>query len=239
MPNLNDDARPVNGSPFKNPKSKRSAADIKAALRGREHDVLRRLGINWPPKAGDHILCPFPGHDDKTPSWRWVDAKSRWYCTCGFGSGDIIDAVKIQGNLSPSAALIYLRDLCAGTAPNIAYREKIKSPEVDAKAKRNRGIARYLWRNAQPIQGTAAEEYLTETRGIPFDACIHPQSLKFDSNHALYVNGVKVGCHPALVAGLSRASGTEIEAISRVYLRELLAAIMVLPIGAVCISWLT
>lgn len=69
---------------------------IKAAVKCREAEVLRALGIGWPAARGDHIHCPLPGHDDHDPSWRWAEDKSCWFCTCG--SGSIFDVVmRIEG----------------------------------------------------------------------------------------------------------------------------------------------
>ena len=69
-------------------------------VRGRERDILRELGINWPSK-GAHIQCPFPDREtkhnngDKHPSWRWDDNACRYYCACGTGS--LLDIVIRMG----------------------------------------------------------------------------------------------------------------------------------------------
>ncbi len=75
-----------------NGKSRLSVDEAKSALRGREIELLRRLRIGWPPqKKASHINCPFPGHKDEHPSWRWDEGKRRWFCSkCG--GGDIISA---------------------------------------------------------------------------------------------------------------------------------------------------
>jgi hypothetical protein len=55
--------------------------DIRAAVAGREGEVLAALGINR--SAGNtHICCPFPNHNDANPSWRWDAGKARAFCTC-------------------------------------------------------------------------------------------------------------------------------------------------------------
>ena len=56
-------------------------ADISRATRGCETDVLDGLNIPW--RAGrPHVTCPYPGHSDNNPSWRWDPRKARAYCTC-------------------------------------------------------------------------------------------------------------------------------------------------------------
>lgn len=86
-----------------NGKSRLSVDEAKAALRGREIALLRRLRIVWPPqKKAAHIHCPIPGHKDDDPSWRWDEPKRRWICTCG--SGDIITLIQeIEGLDFPGA----------------------------------------------------------------------------------------------------------------------------------------
>src|SRR4051812_25994491 len=42
------------------------------AVDGHEPEVLKAIGIDWP-GGSKHITCPYPGHDDKHPSWRWDD----------------------------------------------------------------------------------------------------------------------------------------------------------------------
>ena len=78
---------------------------LKADLAGRELDILRWIGIAWPPARRQmHIHCPFPGHDDKNPSWRWDGRKKAWFCSqCG--GGDILHAVERMKGLSFAEAL--------------------------------------------------------------------------------------------------------------------------------------
>lgn len=66
-------------------------------FKGYEHQILSALGISWHSarKTGGKIHCPFPGHPDKNPSWRWADSETRWHCTCG--GGDILDAIERMG----------------------------------------------------------------------------------------------------------------------------------------------
>jgi hypothetical protein len=45
--------------------------NIQAALRGRETEILDKLGIPWR-RGKPHITCPYPEHADSNPSWRFV-----------------------------------------------------------------------------------------------------------------------------------------------------------------------
>jgi hypothetical protein len=67
-----------------------ATADIRAAIKGREADLLDALNITW--RIGKpHIRCPYPGHSDANPSWRWDGRKARAYCTCIGGSHTALD----------------------------------------------------------------------------------------------------------------------------------------------------
>jgi hypothetical protein len=58
-----------------------STAAIRNAVKGRETDVLEALGIQWNGKAS-HIVCPYPDHPDREPSWRWDDSRKVAFCSC-------------------------------------------------------------------------------------------------------------------------------------------------------------
>jgi hypothetical protein len=45
-------------------------AQIRDAVKGRETDVLKELGVQWNSRSS-HIACPYPDHPDHEPSWRW------------------------------------------------------------------------------------------------------------------------------------------------------------------------
>jgi hypothetical protein len=57
-------------------------AEIRAAVKGREIDLLDALKIDWQ-RAKPHISCPYTDHDDHNPSWRWDERKRKAFCTCG------------------------------------------------------------------------------------------------------------------------------------------------------------
>jgi hypothetical protein len=58
-----------------------ATADIRAAMKGRETNLLDALGILWR-SARLHINCPFPDHPDRNPSWRFDEANE---CLVRFG----------------------------------------------------------------------------------------------------------------------------------------------------------
>lgn len=84
--------------------------DIYTEVPGRELEVLSRLGIS--PPARGHINCPFPGHTDNDPSWRWDEAEACYFCTCG--SGRIVDAVMQMLGFSFKDAAAWIREEVLG-----------------------------------------------------------------------------------------------------------------------------
>lgn len=69
-----------------------TTADIRAAVKGRETEILDVLGVSW--RAGKpHVTCPYQDHADRKPSWRWDGRKARAYCTCIEGSHSILDVL--------------------------------------------------------------------------------------------------------------------------------------------------
>jgi len=67
-----------------------------AALAGKEGEVLDTLGIPW--RAGKpHIKCPYPGHDDGKPSWRWDQGTQKAFCTCTTGDSILDIVMKLRG----------------------------------------------------------------------------------------------------------------------------------------------
>jgi putative DNA primase/helicase len=64
--------------------------DAQKAVYGRELEVLRSLRIDWT-GARSHIRCPFRGHADRNPSWRWDGEASKAFCTCTSHALSIFD----------------------------------------------------------------------------------------------------------------------------------------------------
>ena len=69
-------------------------ADIRAATRGRETEILDTLGIPW--RTASRTSVPPPRPPRHNPSWRWDERKGRAICTCG--SHSIFDVlIKVEG----------------------------------------------------------------------------------------------------------------------------------------------
>jgi len=69
---------------------------IKEAVKGRETEILDAFGINWR-SPETHITCPYPGHADHNPSWRWNTAAAKAHCSCD-SSASIFDVIiKMRG----------------------------------------------------------------------------------------------------------------------------------------------
>ena len=87
------------------------AAAIRDAVRGREMDVLRAMGIQWNGQS-NHIRCPYPDHPDHEPSWRWDDKRSVAFCSCiGARSGEkkrhsIFDVIAAKEGIGFEAAKV-------------------------------------------------------------------------------------------------------------------------------------
>jgi putative DNA primase/helicase len=94
---------------------------VKAAVKGRETEILDRLGIDWR-SPETHIRCPYPTHDDHHPSWRWDAEAGKARCSCD-ASASIFDVImKIEGIDFPTAQvraaeLLGREDLIGGAAP--------------------------------------------------------------------------------------------------------------------------
>jgi Protein of unknown function (DUF3631)/Toprim domain len=54
---------------------------LRDAVRGREPEVLRALGIQLSDNSR-HIRCPYPDHPDHEPSWRWDEKRKVAFCSC-------------------------------------------------------------------------------------------------------------------------------------------------------------
>jgi len=76
--------------------------DIKQAVKGREADVARALGIAW--HGGDHINCPYPDHLDRDPSWRLMEDGNA-VCTCRSAHSIFDVVIALEGGDFESAKL--------------------------------------------------------------------------------------------------------------------------------------
>ncbi|RYC31393.1 DUF927 domain-containing protein [Lichenibacterium minor] len=94
--------------------------DIKAAVQGRETDVLDALNIDWRRcTKSSHIACPYPDHQSNGDNWRWDARKAKAFCSClSDGHADSIldvvmkcDGVDIEGAKIRAAEAIGRSDL--------------------------------------------------------------------------------------------------------------------------------
>jgi putative DNA primase/helicase len=209
-----------------NGKSRLSVDEAKSSLRGREIELLRWLGIAWPPqKRASHIHCPIPGHKDEDPSWRWDDSKRRWICTCG--GGDIIKLVQeVEGVDFPGAMELIGGFLGRGEAqpkarpaksglPAVEEDETEEDPEAVLKRKRQRAFE--LWTEAKAIPGTLGQVYFEQHRGIVVDwAAIH-NAVRF---HPKLWCSEREGHFPAILFRVSASHDGETMTVHRLYLGE-------------------
>jgi hypothetical protein len=90
-------------------------AEIRAAVKGREPDILDRLGILWK-KGKPHIDCPYFDHGGRD-DWRWDREKSRAYCTCiGRRAGEkrshsIFDVVSLLEEINFDTAKVRVAEI--------------------------------------------------------------------------------------------------------------------------------
>ena len=107
------------------------------------------------PIVDGKVCCPF--HDDATPSLQiYAD---HYHCfVCGAHGGPVDWLVQVDGMDRDEA--VHMLETWDGPITPIVP----KNPEI------TRAFALRLWDDAQPIAGTLAARYLTETRGIDLTA---------------------------------------------------------------------
>ena len=135
-----------------------ATADIRAAIKGRETDLLDALGVLWR-DGRPHINCPYPDHSDKNPSWRWDERKRRAICTCG--SDPIlnvlmkIEAINFQDAKLRAAELLNRNDLIIQRYRNKRQREgQVLSPNQASKSATAAGcrLSEYAEAKKLPIE---------------------------------------------------------------------------------------
>jgi DNA polymerase len=151
------------------------------------------------------ICCPF--HADSTPSLRLYP--DHFHCFgCG-AHGDAVDWLMMVDNMSREDALALLER----GSPNSCPRPS--APEIEAAREAMHDRALQLWDAGRPIEGTLAERYLVERRGI--DLAELPDvaaSLRF-LPYCPFGPGVR---HPCLIALRRNALTDEPLGIHRVAL---------------------
>jgi hypothetical protein len=98
-------------------------ADIRAAIKGREPDLLDGLNIPWR-DGKPHLSCPYLSHADNNPSWRWDKRKARAFCTCHTGGHSALDVLMHIEGIDFEAAKLRAAEVLNRTD---LIREKRKS----------------------------------------------------------------------------------------------------------------
>ena len=149
--------------------------------------LVRRLGGTW---SGDTAMCACPAHADRTPSLSIRQGDRGILVTCHAGC----DASDVLRELSRIERLPDFRRVAI---------EKARSGPGDAYMA--------IWRAANAIEGTIAERYIRDTRGIwvPLnDLRFHPRCPRGQGTFARF--------EPALLVAMRKLG--EIAAIQRIFL---------------------
>jgi DNA polymerase len=165
-----------------------------------EEDFLTSLGtataplidfVSLPMDASGHVSCPF--HDDPRPSCKIYS--DHFHCFgCG-RRGDRVEWLTQVEGMTKAEALAALQDWAGPVSIDQQH-------DVAARC----AFALEVWNAAEPLTGTIAERYLSETRGIDVSKlppAIH-EALRF---HPRCVFGARA-YHPCLIA-LMRDSVTD------------------------------
>lgn len=162
-----------------------AVTETRQLVAGRELDILDALGIARH-KRNQHIICPLPAHDDKSPSFRFDHNKGKYFCSCG--DGDIIDIVRGCRGMDVIQASNWIREvigveligvrreetfqqraaresLLAEQRTQAEERKRQRDATEAAEAEQQRDKAANMWQRSQPAAGTIAQSYLA-SRGI-------------------------------------------------------------------------
>jgi len=183
-------------------KARHNLSDILA-----RHTMLKKRGARE--MKG---LCPF--HDERSPSFEVNDAKGQFYCHgCG-ASGDHFTALTKLDGMTFREAFEALAD---DTFPTVDPADRARRAEED-EAERLAAIeeAKAFWTAASPVDGTTAETYLRQCRGLTLPI---PPSFRFGMVPASKDdNGQWERPYPALLGAVTL--GDDIVAIQRIFLRN-------------------
>jgi hypothetical protein len=140
------------------------------------------------PGGGFLVPCPVPSHGkgrgDRSPSLRIGDGETSLlvHCFAGCDSRDVLDELRRRGLLDDDRP-----------TRTTAKSAKTPSPTRDGYAREQHRKAAWLWSQRQPINGSIAERYLRDARGI---TCELPPTLAF-------LSPCKPEHHPAMIAAFA------------------------------------
>jgi hypothetical protein len=130
-------------------------AAAREAVRGRESEVVRALGIPWN-GSGKHIRCPDPAHPDKNPSWR-LQEDGRAVCTCrkphsvfdvvGYVKGVDFEAAKLW-----AVETIDRSDLIVEPAAGLTLAEYAEAKRLPIGWLRSLGVRDAKWKQTPAVQ---------------------------------------------------------------------------------------
>lgn len=114
-------------------------------------DIVSRLGGTW---HGDYASCKCPAHNDSDPS-------------LSIKQGEKTILVRCFAGCDPADILRAIRSIVGGALPAQRPSERITDEKTDRHTP--------LWQSGRPIEGTLAQRYLKDVRGIDFT----PREVKY------------------------------------------------------------
>jgi len=131
---------------------------IRAAVKGRENDLLDALHIDWR-RSAPHMPCPYQDHDDINPSWRWDERKCKAFCTCGVR--DVLGVLMGVEGIGFDAAKIRAAEL-------LRRPDLIRERRARKRKKRGSGMPAEERRNGAAHAGCRLAEY-AEAKQLPLE----------------------------------------------------------------------
>lgn len=150
-------------------------------------EVVKRLGGTW---HGDYASCKCPAHDDSKPSLSISQGHTSIQVTCFKGC-------------ERTAIMSAIRAIMGGRIPSQKPKEIYRGEKQDRHTP--------IWQDSRPIEGTLAERYLKEVRGIDFiprEVRFHPRCPQGKSPDTKFL--------PALIIGIFR--NRSLVAVQRIFL---------------------
>lgn len=148
---------------------------IKKAMAGREAEVARGVGIDWPPRGSQtHIICPYRDHDDHNPSWRITErgmAICSGNCPRGATAHSMLDVVMFKLGLDFQQAKLRVAEI-------LGRVDLIVDPNASARSHGGATLAQLAEAKRLPLEklrsagmfdlGRRNETYDNPAIGIPY-----------------------------------------------------------------------
>ena len=108
-------------------------------------DLIGRDTVLKPSASGRHTgLCPFPDHDDKTPSFSVSQVKQVYHCFACKKSGNIFTYLKDQKGMSFPQAVQYLAEQAGISLQQLSPKEKKDSIDIHRIFRINKEAAEFF-----------------------------------------------------------------------------------------------